>query len=531
MASIISPIIGWILTISQYYFALCTLSFVVLTFSKTLRNFNDQFLLTTNETGDQNQVIVGRPITKKKKKNARAASSKSAEIPSPDGTDGSPTKQALPVIWTRMPVKKPEDQRAVNPQPISRKQEYNFPTTRFPTARATMALKTSPTKKMKGIPKRREQISQPTRHQRAIFLAIALSQRHQREAMKTKDLSIILPAAINIQTQVRRWMHRNELPHRRECRSRRRNKSATHIQVIARSWICRRHIRKLKDDQVAATITIQAQVRAWLYHKEYSERRETHHRAELQHDEQTNDEVSISLDQADVHPPELVEEEPNFQDYHFTTLQYLSPDDASLPTEPEPHLGGAIQQTIIHPDSYVQNTPDRTTGSQHTCEAHSTWKRGQNGRLKRIFSRRVELPLEMYSNPPLAGDTITPSRQRDSNEMERNAPPTKSPTHNTPTHYVDESAYNSNNFTNLPMHPAFRRAMAIHSKILRYRTEPAYWRVWADGDILNDHPQDLTRARNSILAGFYPRDVIKWKSSPPFFFFSLLQQSWNVAQF
>jgi hypothetical protein len=76
----------------------------VLTFSKTLRNFNDQFLLTTNETGDQNQVIVGRPITKKKKKNARAASSNSAEIPSPDGTDGSPTKQVLPVIWQRIPV-------------------------------------------------------------------------------------------------------------------------------------------------------------------------------------------------------------------------------------------------------------------------------------------------------------------------------------------------------------------------------------------------------------------------------------------
>jgi len=529
MASIISPIIGWILTISQYYFALCTLSFVALTFSKTLRNFSDQFLPTINETGDQNQVIIG-PITKKK--NARAASSNSAEIPSLDGTDGSPTKQVLPVIWQRMPVKKSEDQRAVNPQPISRKQECNFPTTCLSTARATMDLKTTPTKKIKGIPKRREQTSQPTCHERALFLAIAPSWRYQRVAVKTRDLSIILPAAINIQTQVRRWMHRNELPHRRECRSRRRSKSATHIQVIARSWICRRHIRKLKDDQVAATITIHAQVRAWMCHKEYSERREIHHRAELQHNEQTNDEVSISLDQADVHPPELVEEEPSFhRDYHFTTLQYLSPDDASLPTEPEPHLGGAIQQTIIHPDSSMQNTPDRTTGSQHNCEAHSTWKRGQDGRLKRIFSQGVEPPLEIHCNPPLAGDTTTPSRQRDSNEMERNTPPTKSPTYNTPTHYIDESAYNSNNFTNLPMHPAFRRAMAIHNKILRYRTEPAYWRVWADGDILNDqHPQDLTRARNSILAGFYPRDVIKWKSSP-LFFFSLLQQSWNVAQF
>ena len=173
-----------------------------------------------------------------------------------------------------------------------------------------MDLKTSPTKKMKGIPKRREQISQPTRHERAIFLAIALSRRYQREAMKMRDLSIILSAAINIQTQVRRWMHRNELPHRRECKSRRRSKSATHIQVIARSWICRRHIRKLKDDQVAATITIQAQVRAWMYHKESSERREIHCWAKLHQDEQTNNEVSISLDQADVHLPELVNEEP-----------------------------------------------------------------------------------------------------------------------------------------------------------------------------------------------------------------------------
>ena len=68
------------------------------------------------------------------------------------------------------------------------------------------------------------------------------------------------------------------------------------------------------------------------------------------------------------------------------------------------------------------------------------------------------------------------------------------------------------------MHSSFKRAIAIYKKLMKYRTEPAYWRVWADGGIINDqYQQGLTRARNLILVGFDPRDVIKWNSSPLFF--------------
>ena len=56
MASIISLTIAWILAIAQYYFAAATLSFIVLTFAKAMRNFNDQFL------GEETQ-----PTTKKKR--------------------------------------------------------------------------------------------------------------------------------------------------------------------------------------------------------------------------------------------------------------------------------------------------------------------------------------------------------------------------------------------------------------------------------------------------------------------------------
>ena len=209
MASIISPIIGWILTISQYYFALCTLSFVVLTFSKTLRNFSDQFLPTINETGDQNQVIIG-PITKKK--NAQAASLNSAEIPSPDGTDGSPTKEVLSVIWQCTPEKKPRIRGLQILSPSTKNRRVTTSTNCLSTTQATTDLKTTSTKNIKadqyhfnpptslskmqsvndayklailtyradnhlpkGHPQRREQTHQPTHLESIIFLAIALS--------------------------------------------------------------------------------------------------------------------------------------------------------------------------------------------------------------------------------------------------------------------------------------------------------------------------------------------------------------------
>ena len=49
MASIISPIIGWILTLAGYYFAAATLSFIVLTFAKAMRNLNDAICPTTKK--------------------------------------------------------------------------------------------------------------------------------------------------------------------------------------------------------------------------------------------------------------------------------------------------------------------------------------------------------------------------------------------------------------------------------------------------------------------------------------------------
>ena len=49
MATIISPIIGWILIIPQYYFALFIFSLIALTFAKTLRNLSEQNHPTTKE--------------------------------------------------------------------------------------------------------------------------------------------------------------------------------------------------------------------------------------------------------------------------------------------------------------------------------------------------------------------------------------------------------------------------------------------------------------------------------------------------
>ena len=59
----------------------------------------------------------------------------------------------------------------------------------LPTApQGTMDVKATSTKKIKGIPKRREQTLQPTRLERTLFLAIALPWRYQREVMKTREL-------------------------------------------------------------------------------------------------------------------------------------------------------------------------------------------------------------------------------------------------------------------------------------------------------------------------------------------------------
>ena len=75
MASSISPIIGWILAIAQYYFAAATLSFIVLTFVKAMHNFSDQFVPTTNAKRKRENESLNLSCTSiKKTRNAQAIS-------------------------------------------------------------------------------------------------------------------------------------------------------------------------------------------------------------------------------------------------------------------------------------------------------------------------------------------------------------------------------------------------------------------------------------------------------------------------
>jgi hypothetical protein len=61
------------------------------------------------------------------------------------------------------------------------------------------------------------------------------------------------------------------------------------------------------------------------------------------------------------------------------------------------------------------------------------------------------------------------------------------------------------------MYMAFKKAPTVHITKEKYRADYAWFGVWANGGMLNDqHQQDSTRATNYVLAGFYPRDVIKW---------------------
>ena len=61
------------------------------------------------------------------------------------------------------------------------------------------------------------------------------------------------------------------------------------------------------------------------------------------------------------------------------------------------------------------------------------------------------------------------------------------------------------------MHMAFKKTPTVHNTKEKYRADCAWFGVWANSGMLNDkHEQDSTRATNYVLAGFYPRDVIKW---------------------
>ena len=62
--------------------------------------------------------------------------------------------------------------------------------------------------------------------------------------------------------------------------------------------------------------------------------------------------------------------------------------------------------------------------------------------------------------------------------------------------------------TGLLMHTVFKKLLAIHE---REKIFCGAWPgIWANVGIIHQHQRDLTRAANPVLAGFYPRDFIKW---------------------
>ena len=70
-----------------------------------------------------------------------------------------------------------------------------------------------------------------------------------------------------------------------------------------------------------------------------------------------------------------------------------------------------------------------------------------------------------------------------------------------------ETKKRKNITTGLLMHVAFKKLMAIHE---REKIFCGAWPgIWANVSIIHQHQQDLTRAANPVLAGFYPRDFIK----------------------
>ena len=65
--------------------------------------------------------------------------------------------------------------------------------------------------------------------------------------------------------------------------------------------------------------------------------------------------------------------------------------------------------------------------------------------------------------------------------------------------------------TRLFMDIVFRKLLAIHDNQKRFMADCGAWPgFWANVGIIHQHQRDLSRAANPVLAGFYPRDFIKW---------------------
>jgi len=90
--------------------------------------------------------------------------------------------------------------------------------------------------------------------------------------------------------------------------------------------------------------------------------------------------------------------------------------------------------------------------------------------------------------------------------------------HDNANHFNNKMVVPPHNKTKKPnilavslMHMAFKKTPTVHNTKEKYRADCAWLGVWPNGGMLNDqHQQDSTRATNYVLAGFYPRDVIKW---------------------
>ena len=139
------------------------------------------------------------------------------------------------------------------------------------------------------------------------------------------------------------------------------------------------------------------------------------------------------------------------------------------------------EATEIQPSSTHYDTNQFQQGDEAQC----TWQRGQDGRLECICSEPEPLPVD-HHNPSLSDDNMS-SRQWDSKiGMERKTLPSTRNKNGNATHFIDvlvpyhDTTQYLTTFTNPSMHLA-----------LEWKTA-------------------TSRAMNLVLAGFYPRDVIKW---------------------
>ena len=73
-----------------------------------------------------------------------------------------------------------------------------------------------------------------------------------------------------------------------------------------------------------------------------------------------------------------------------------------------------------------------------------------------------------------------------------------------------EEMKQSSHLATLLMPQAFKRTMTIQKKHQMQKANFVQWRLWSNAHAFN-HTRNLSRAGNTVLAGFYPRDFIKWR--------------------